>query len=424
MKNELALFGGDKTFDRQLLSYNPFGPEEETAALEVIRSGKLSGYIGAWCPDFYGGPRVQTFEARCCEYFGVEHAVAVNSLTSGLICAVGATGIEPGDEVIVSPWTMSASATAILVWNGIPVFADIEADTFNLDPASIEANISPRTRAIVVPSIFGGAARLDEIVAIAAAHNLKVIEDAAQAPGVRYGERLVGTLGDIGGFSLNYHKHIHTGEGGICVTDDGELAERMRLIRNHAEAVVEHKGETNLVNMIGFNFRLGEIEAAIGAEQLRKLDAMVTARQRLAGCLSARLRSLPGLRVPEPLPGSTHAYYLYGMTLDLPVVGASRERILAALRAEGVPALTDRYVTLHRYPMYRKRIAYGSRHFPWVINGAASSVSYDDGICPVAESLDDRQFLGLLLCQYAFDERDIDSIATAFEKVWACREQL
>ena len=161
---------------------------------------------------------------------------------------------------------MSASATAILVWNAIPVFADIEEDTFNLDPASIERNITPYTKAIMVTDIFGHAADLDAIMDIARRHGLKVIEDAAQAPGAMYKGRHVGTVADIGVYSLNYHKHIHTGEGGVCVTNDATLAERLQLIRNHAESVVAGKGVTDLCNMIGFNFRMTEIEAAIGID--------------------------------------------------------------------------------------------------------------------------------------------------------------
>src|SRR5262249_9847457 len=155
-------------------------------AKAVVETGLLSGYGGAWGPCFFGGPQVQAFERAWEADFGVRHAVAVNSATSGLIAAVGAVGIEPGDEVIVSPWTMAASATANLVWNAIPVFADIEPDTFNLDPASVAANLTPRTRAIMVPDIFGHAADLDPLMAIADRHGLKVIEDCAQTPSALY----------------------------------------------------------------------------------------------------------------------------------------------------------------------------------------------------------------------------------------------
>src|ERR1017187_1618402 len=215
MTTELALFGGPKTIAAPFARYNSIGREEAEAAKAVVDSGLLSGFYGSWDGKFFGGDKVRQFEGDWAEFFAVKHAVTVNSATSGLIAAVGAIGIEPGDEVIVSPWTMSATATAILVWNAIPVFSDIEDETFNLDPAAIERNITPRTRAIVVTNIFGHPADLDAIMAIARKHKLKVIEDCAQAPAARYRGRFAGTVADIGVFSLNYHKHIHTGEGGV-----------------------------------------------------------------------------------------------------------------------------------------------------------------------------------------------------------------
>ena len=320
----LALLGGPRTITTPFKRYNPIGVEEVEAARKVVESGVLSRFLGCWDPDFFGGPKVQEFERRCEAYFGVKHAVTVNSWTSGLIAAIGAIGIEPGDEVIVSPWTMSASATAILHWNAIPVFADIEPETFCLDPSSVEANITPYTKAIVAVDIFGHSADMDALMAIAARHRIKVITDTAQAPGSRYKGRPTGTLAHVGGYSLNYHKHIHTGEGGIVVTDDDEIADRLRLIRNHAEAVVGDKGVTDLRNMIGYNFRLGEIECAIGIEQLKKLDAFVAGRQRAAERLTRGLDGLPGLRTPIVKPGCTHSYYVYPMVLDLDRLGVQR----------------------------------------------------------------------------------------------------
>ena len=263
INKKLAMLGGPKVIEQPFRRYNSIGEEEVGAAKEVVESGVLSQFLGCWDPDFYGGPKVQQFERECETFFSVKYAVSVNSATSGLIAALGAIGIEPGDEVIVSPWTMCASATAILHWNAIPVFADIDRETFNLDPKSIEATITPYTKAIMSVDIFGQSADMEAIMLIAKKYNLKVISDSAQSPGVSYKGKYAGTLADVGCYSLNYHKHIHTGEGGICLTDDSSLAERMQLIRNHAEAVVENKGVQDLTNMIGFNFRLGEIEAAI-----------------------------------------------------------------------------------------------------------------------------------------------------------------
>ena len=422
--NQLALLGGPKLIRREFARYNPIGHEEVEAAKRVVESGVLSQFIGCWDPDFFGGPKVQEFERMWERHFGVKHAVSVNSLTSGLIAAIGAIGIEPGDEVIVSPWTMSATATAIVHWNAIPVFADIEPQTFCLDPESVERNISSYTKAIVAVDIAGHSADMDALGAIARKHGLKIICDTAQAPAALYKTKYAGTLGDIGGFSLNFHKHVHTGEGGVMVTNDDELADRMRLIRNHAEVVVEGKGVTNLVNMIGFNFRLGEIESAIGIEQLKKLKPMVEGRQRVARDLDKGLGNLGGLRVPAVKPDCTHVYYTYVMTLDPDVLGVDRDTLHKALVAEGVPAIGSRYENIHLLPMYQKKIAYGSKGFPWTSDICRREVSYSKGICPVAEDMNDRRFLALGACSQAFEDDDVDLVVEAFHKVWRNLEAL
>lgn len=421
---KLALHGGKKTITAPMNRFNPIGREEVEAAKRVIEGGVLSQFIGAWTPDFFGGPKVQEFERVCTEYFGVKHAVTVNSWTSGLVAAIGAIGIEPGDEVIVSPWTMCASATAILHWNAIPVFADIEPDTFCLDPASVEANISPYTKAIMAVDIFGQSADMTAIMGIAKRHGLKVITDSAQSPGSRYGTGFTGTSAHVGGFSLNYHKHIHTGEGGVLVTDDDTIADRMRLIRNHAEAVVGDKGVTDLSNMIGHNFRLGEIECAIGIEQLKKLEGFVASRQRAADRLTQGLRGLRGLSTPVIREGCTHSYYVYPMVLGEGVCGPVRARIVEALKAEGVTGLMPSYQNLHLLPLYQQKIAYGSNGFPWTSDICHRDVSYAKGICPVAETLQDSTFLGFAMCLHELPDADVDLILSAFHKVWSNLDEL
>jgi perosamine synthetase len=419
----LALFGGPKAIPEPFRKYNPIGSEELAAAKTVIESGVLSQFLGAWHEDFFGGPKVREFERRAAEYFCVKHAVTVNSWTSGLVAAVGAIGIEPGDEVIVTPWTMSATATAILHWNAIPVFADIDPDTYNMSPSAIESCISPYTRAIVVADIFGQSADMDEIMALATRHGLKVISDTAQAPGAFYKGRYAGSCAHVGGYSLNYHKHIHTGEGGILVTDDDQIAERLQLLRNHAEVVVGDKGVSNLANMVGYNFRLGEIECAIGIEQMKKLSTLVNSRQTLAARLTEGLRGLAGLRTPVVGQDRTHVYYVYPMQLDLDVLGTTRDRICDALNAEGV-AVSRRYQNIHLLPMYQKKIAYGSNGFPWTSNICQRQVEYAKGICPVAEKLNDETYMGFGMCVYDLDLNDIDCIVNAFHKVWRHLDKL
>jgi len=416
-KEKLAFFGGPKTINQSFKRYDSIGKEEIKAANDVVESGVLSQFLGEWDADFYGGSKVQEFERQCEAYFGVKHAVTVNSWTSGLIAAIGSIGIEPGDEVIVTPWTMCASATAILHWNAIPVFADIDPNTFNLDPASVEANVTPYTKAIMVVDIFGHSADIDAIMAIAAKYNLKVIADTAQAPGALYKGKYAGTLSHVGGYSLNYHKHIHTGEGGILVTDDDTIAEKLQLIRNHAEAVVGDKGVSNLSNMLGYNFRLGEIECAIGIEQLKKLKHLVAGRQRTAERLTYGLLGLDGLQTPTVKADCTHTYYVYPIVLDVEKLGLTRAVLVKALQAEGVE-VSEGYQNVHLLPMYQQKIAYGSRGFPWTSDICRRKVSYDKGICPVAEKLHDETFICFGMCVYDFSDDDIDLIINSFRKVW------
>ena len=417
-KEQLALHGGTPVITTPLAGFQSIGENEVAVVSEVIRGGVLSAYIGAPGPGFMGGTRVKVFEQEAADYFGVKHAVAVNSWTSGLIAAIGAIGLEPGDEVITTPWTMAATATAILHWNGIPVFADIDPDTFNICPNSVAQLITPRTRAIMAVDIFGQSADMPALRALADQHGLKLLCDTAQAPGARVGNAFTGTFADIGGFSLNYHKHIHCGEGGVLVTNDDRLAERLCLIRNHAEAVIRSDEPAELCNMLGYNFRMGEIEAAIASVQLTKLAPRVESRQRIAGELNAGLSMLPGVKVPTVSTGATHVYYVYGLTLDVETLGVSRARIVEALRSEGVPSLMAGYQNLHLLPLFQHKIAYGTKGFPWNSPYCDSDVEYGSGLCPVAERLHSKTFLGLNICMNELPSDDVALIIEAFHKVW------
>jgi perosamine synthetase len=397
---------------------NTISRQEIKAVTKVMKSGKLSGFIGGWEPAFFGGRTVRDFEDKCKKYFKVKHAITVNSWTSGLIAAIGATGVEPGDEIITVPWTMCATATAILHWNCIPVFVDIEESTFNIDPAKIENLITKRTKAILAVDIFGHPCNFSKLKKIAKKYNLKIILDSAQSIGSYYKKKKTGTYADIGGFSLNVHKHINTGEGGILVTNNDKYAMKMRLIRNHAETVVSGLKIKNINNMIGYNFRLGEIESAIGIEQLKKLDKILRERQKMANFLINGLKNLEGLKVPEIQDKCTHSFYIFPIVLDVKKIKKSRNIIIKKLKILGVQGLYPGYANVHLLPIYQKKIAYGSNGFPWKAEFSRKNISYKKGICPVAERLHDKELISFEICQFDLNHRDIKLIIESFKRVW------
>lgn len=292
-------------------------------------SGVLSGFVAEPGDAFYGGPEVRALEREWCERFEVKHAVSMNSATSCLFAAVRALGIGPGDEVIVSPWTMSASVSCVVAVGAVPVFADIEPDTFGLDPDSVVERITSRTKAIIVVDLFGCPAQMVGLDLV----GIPIIEDAAQAPGASYYGFHAGTCGTIGVYSLNCHKTIQCGEGGIAVTDDDELACQLRLLRNHGEAVG--------ASMIGQNYRMTELQAAIARVQLERLDELTRPRVRNAWRLNDALEGIDGVEPPITPSGYRHVFYLYAVRVR------DAWRFAKMLRAEGVPA--SQYVE----PLYR-----------------------------------------------------------------------
>jgi dTDP-4-amino-4,6-dideoxygalactose transaminase len=432
--SQLAVLGGAPVRSTPFPGYRTIAEEERQAVDRVMEGGSLSRYLGCWGDMFLGGPQVRALEEEWAAFFGVRHAIAVNSCTSGLICAVGAVGVEPGDEVIVSPYTMSATAVAPLIFGGIPQFADVHPQTYCIDPESVRAKITPRTKAIMAVDLFGHPYDAAQINRLAQEFGLKVIEDCAQAPGARLQGRYAGTLGDVGVFSLNYHKHIHCGEGGIVVCDDDEIADRVRLIRNHAESVVGAKGESNLVNMVGFNFRMTEIEAAIARCQLQKLTRLN--QQRLANVqrLERGLAEIPAIALPYVQPGAEHVYYVHACLFDAELAGVSRDRFVQAVAAE-LPVFTGReregvkisagYVRpLYLLPMFQQQIAFGRRGYPFSLLPPEAAISYRKGICPVVERLHEHTLFLHELFHPGMAADDLTEVLTAFAKVWELRKDL
>lgn len=419
---KLAINGGTPIRTKLFPSYNTIGEEEKRAVMKVLDSGNLSQFLGAWHKDFYGGPTVQHFEKDWADAFNCKYAISVNSNTSGLFTAIGALGIGPGDEVIVSPYTMSASALAPIIYGAVPVFADIDYDNFGLCPESIERNITPRTKAILIVHIFGNPAKMDEILSIAKKHNLYVIEDCAQAPMATYKGKLVGTLGDIGIFSLNYHKHIHTGEGGVIVTNNDNIAERCFLIRNHGENVVEPKGVKDKFNTYGYNFRMTEMEAAIGIEQLIKLPSLLDVRIENAAFFERELGQIKGITPPYVEFGNKHVYYVQAFKYNKEIVGVDRNTFLNAIKAEipsavlreDTPLIGGGYVKpLYLQPLYQER----ATHCSFNCEKYKGTVDYSKGICPIAEKLHFEELFSHEYMRPGMNVQDMKDVVSAFHKI-------
>lgn len=420
----LALLGGSKARKKSFITQAIIGKEERKRLNRVLDTGILSGFVASAGEGFYGGRQVREFESLVKKYFKQDFAVAVNSATAALHIAVAACGIGPGDEVITTPYTMSASATCIIMQNAIPVFADIEERTFGLNPQELEKKITERTRAIIVVHLFGYPAKMDEILKVARGHNLYLIEDCAQAPGALYKNKLVGTLGDIGVFSLNQHKTITSGEGGFAITNDKRLALRMQLIRNHAEVVVEGIGTEEIDNMIGFNYRMTELEAAVSIGQFRQLDYLNDYRIDLAEYLTERLSKFKGLTLPQIEENNKHVYFSYPIRFKKEIVGVKRSAFVSALNAEGIPFGTGYVKPLYLLPLYQKEIAYGKKGCNFKCAFYTGTVDYSKGICPVAERMYEEELISTGICRYPQTKKDMDDVVMAFDKVFSNIDEL
>lgn len=415
----LAINGGKPVIQSDFQLYRSIKKEERDALVRVAESGCLSGFYGSWGSEFYGGPEVKAFEKAWCTRFGTRYAVSVNSNTSGLVAALGAIGLGPGDEVIVPPLTMSATVVCPLLYGGIPVFADVSATTFCLDVDRVREKITNRTKAVIAVNLFGHPAPLRELRELCDRHSIYLIEDNAQAPLATQDFRLTGTVGDIGVFSLNYHKHIHTGEGGVCVTNDELLAIRLQAIRNHAENIVE-PCSLSPVNMIGFNFRMTEMSAAVGLAQLDKIDAAVERRKVLAEKLSEAVAMHDGIEAPVCMPNCSHVYYIWAARIKEDELGISRESFSKALAAEGFPHFLGYVRPLYYLPTFQSRQAIGSEGWPFTL----STQEYIPGMCPVAESLFTNELLCFETCAYELGPDEIELLIEAINKVYSNRSNI
>lgn len=375
------------------------GAEEEEAVLRVLRSGMLSG---VW------GTEVKALEREFAALMGSAHAVSCSSGTAALHLAVAAVDPAPGDEIIVPPISDMGSVLPIIAQNAVPIFADLDPATGCLDPEDVRRRITPRTRAILVVHLFGGAAKLRELREIADAAGILLIEDCAQAylARERPEEPVVGTVGHLGCFSLQQSKHITTGDGGLVLTDDPQLARAMRLFAD--KAWPRDTGERTYLSF-ALNYRMPELSGAVARAQLRKLPEVVARRRRSAEQVSARIGALAGVSIP-PI-GAEHSYWYYPLLVDGRDRAGAR-RVAAALSAEGVSCIAG-YIArpLYTEPVLRAPSAYGGSGFP-----LQGTIEYPDGSCPQAEALIDHRLL-VIPWNENFTDEQVDAISTAIEKV-------
>lgn len=413
----LAIFGGPKS-RTEPFPYPPYaliGPSEKNAVMKALEEREMSTFMSSPIPEYFGGGFAKKLENRFSKYYGTKYAVSTDSGTGALHTALAAAGVGFGDEVIVTPWSFSSSAKAPLFHNAIPVFADIEDRTYGLDPQSVEKRINKYTKAIIVVHLFGHPARMNELMKVAQKHHLVVIEDCAQAHGAMYQGKKVGTIGDIGIFSLNATKQIAVGEGGMLVTDNHHFAKRAQLVRNHGEVWGPLKTKQEMVGILGWGYLMDEMSAAVGLAQMRTIDEVFKKRERIASELSKRLSQFPFLTPPITEKGCTHANYVYALKYDEGETGVPLRRFVEAVKAEGIPIGAGYVEPLYWNPVYTWKVFYGIGSFPY--SHHPRSVLYRRGDCPVVERLHLHEVISTMWTHPSVSPREISDIVKAFDKV-------
>jgi len=398
---KLALDGGTPVRSQPLPQRKPFGEEE----LELLGQALRSQNLFRW-----GGRFVAELEERFARFYGAGGAVGCTSGTAALHLAVGALNPDPGDEIITAPITDLGSIIPILYQGAVPVFADVDPRTGNMDPEDTEAKITERTRALMVVHLFGSPAPIDRFVEIARRHDLRLIEDASQCHATLYKGRYAGSWGHIGCFSLQQSKHMTCGDGGVAVAADADTAERMRLFSDKGW-VRGGSGPRGYV-ILGLNYRMTELQGAVALAQLEKVRGVVERRMALGDRLNSLLAEVEEVETPPRSPEVEHSYWLYPLRLRK----HRAERFAQALRAEGIPAgagYIGKPISLCAAALREKK-TFGRSHWPFDAPGARR-VDYREGLCPRTEEFLSR--LVTLSIHEHLSEKDIEDYAEAVRKV-------
>ncbi|WP_127584697.1 DegT/DnrJ/EryC1/StrS family aminotransferase [Paenibacillus koleovorans] len=400
----LAILGGPKTKSTPFGKGQRFDLAEANELIEALQQNTLF---------YHYGKKVKQFLNDFNELYNVKYSVATTSGTASIHVALGAAGVSVGDEVITSPITDQGTLIGILYQNAIPVFADLDPHTYNMDPGSIESCITPRTKAILVVHLAGNPADMDEIMKIARTHNLKVIEDCAQSYLTQYKGRYAGTIGDYGCFSTNDFKHISTGDGGIVTVNS---ADEQDYLTTHAFADKNFKrfGDTvqKDLHYLAPNYRMSELQGAVGVAQLKKLPWICGQRHKYGDRITEGISGLDGVLPHKVADGNESTYWFYMMRIDETRLTCTRQQFSEALAAEGVPNSAG-YIpeVIYMQPIFQKRQAYLGSHFPFDLTG----ITYERGRCPNAEEIL-KTAIRISVNEF-YSEQDIEEMIEAIRKV-------
>jgi Predicted pyridoxal phosphate-dependent enzyme apparently involved in regulation of cell wall biogenesis len=418
MAEKLAIAGGKPVLTRSDYKNWPIiGPDDRRLVNEVLDSGIVAGGTA---------PQVKALEKEWASFVGSKFCLTSLSGTSALHMALAAVGVGPGDEVITQAFTFLASASCAIHQNAVPVFVDIDPRTYTMDPAKLEAAITPRTKAIIPVHIQGCPVDMDPILEIARKHKLYVIEDACQAHGAEYKGRKVGTLGDIGTFSLNNFKNLCGGEGGLFVTDNKAYLEKAALIRCFGDEVDE-KSKRRVYNasILGYMYRNQELPAALTRAQLLHLDEHNATRIENANFLSRELSKIPGLIPPYCPPNCKHVYFMYNLRMDPKAAGVKCEprrfriAVEKALYKEGVLVGQWQTMPVPAQDLFQSKLGYAGTGYPWTINEAKGvKYNYDPSQFPVAQMLCDT-YTVVHGVHAPNGKAQMEKIVAAFKKVFA-----
>ena len=410
---KLAIDGGIPVRIKEpIVETDVFEQEEFDALMEVANSKKLRRAEAAL-----------EYERTIAEWFGVKHAIAVSSGTTALHIALAAFGIGPGDEVIVTPYTFVASDTAVLEQNAIPIFADVDPVHLTLDPDDVKRRITPRTKAIIPVTISGTPVDMDPLMELAREHNLWVLEDACQSLGAFYKGQLVGTMGHVGAFSSITGKITNTGEGGFVITNDTDLYEKMWGYMDFARRRSLGPASKYHWDLPCTNYRITNMQAAIGTQQMKRAWNMIQKRTENAHYLSEKLAGVPGIVLPAEPTWGDRVYFYYLIRLLPEVLGTDMLNFAVALAEEGVYNIkylsTTRWmIPQHLEPVFVNKAGYGGTKCPFECPWYEGHVEYYKGLCPVAEKACDEVFW-LASVHPLLAKRDLDDVAAAVTKV-AC----